>query len=29
MFEDGEDDGWVREEGENLHLATTRGAQKR
>jgi hypothetical protein len=29
MFEDGEDDGWVSEEGENLHLATTRGTQKR
>jgi hypothetical protein len=29
MFEDGEDDGWVSEEGENVHLATTGGTQQR
>ena len=29
MFEDGEDDGWVSAEGENVHLATTGGTQQR
>ena len=29
MFEDGEDDGWVSEEGEHVHLATTGGTQQR